>query len=418
MSEIHNVNGILDVIHAITSNRESGQLEISSSGSRGILLFNEGRLVDATLESLTGFQAVNAAVSLRDVQFSFNPSISAPRSSSIAPPERVVLQRFFGIETVQMNEADNNVEPEIDWNLTPHQVVPLAAVDAIDQDDLQETPTVEVERVALPVKEEEWSETPLDVPHETRDDAVRKTAFPLLPRRPVVYATLLVLLIALGAMALIPKLKAFRQSASSVAQPSSSVAESPTSEIKKGPLSNSEQSGEQVVSNSPSTAQQETPRAISGVSSTPVIASQRDESGRRGETAERDASARRDRNVQDLSGEWNVVNTVQKTTYKSFSNMEIGFRLKIKQTGNDFTARGEKVSENGRNLPAASRTPIRVNGSIEGDQVIATFVEDGMTRPTNGRFIWKLKGQNAALSGTFISAAANSSGKSAATRQP
>lgn len=78
MSEIHNVNGILDVIHAITSNRESGQLEISSSGSRGILLFNEGRLVDATLESLTGFQAVNAAVSLRDVQFSFNPSISAP----------------------------------------------------------------------------------------------------------------------------------------------------------------------------------------------------------------------------------------------------------------------------------------------------------------------------------------------------
>lgn len=172
------------------------------------------------------------------------------------------------------------------------------------------------------------------------------------------------------------------------------------------------------MSNSPSTAQQETPRAKSSVPSTPVTASQRDESGPRGETAERDASAQRDRNVQDLSGEWNVVNTVQKTTYKSFGNMEIGFRLKIKQTGNDFTARGEKVSENGRNLPAASRTPIRVNGSIEGDQVIATFVEDGMTHPTNGRFIWKLKGQNAALSGTFISAAANSSGKSAATRQP
>jgi hypothetical protein len=50
--------------------------------------------------------------------------------------------------------------------------------------------------------------------------------------------------------------------------------------------------------------------------------------------------------------------------------------------------------------------------------VIANFVEDGTMRPTNGRFIWKLEGQNAALSGTFISAAANSSGKSAAIRQP
>ena len=335
MSEIHRVNGILDVIHGIASNRESGQLEIRSSGSHGILLFNEGRLVDARLESLTGFQAVNAAVSLRDVQFSFDPSISAPRKSSIAPSERVVLQRFFGIETVEMNEADNDVEPEIDWNLTPHQVVPLDAVDTIDQDDLQETPTVEVKRVAL-------------------------------RRRPVVaYATLLVLVLALGATALITTLKARRASVLSVAQQSSSVA----------------------------------PPA-------PVTATQRDE------------SAQRDADVQDLSGEWNVVNTVQKTTYKSFGNMEIGFRLRIKQTGNDFTASGEKVSENGRNLPAASRTPIRVNGSIEGDQVVATFVEDGMTRPTNGRFIWKVKGRNAALSGTFTSAAANSSGKSAATRQP
>jgi hypothetical protein len=122
--------------------------------------------------------------------------------------------------------------------------------------------------------------------------------------------------------------------------------------------------------------------------------------------------------VRDLSGEWKVINTVQKTAYKSFGNMEISFRLRIEKTGKDFTASGEKVSENGRNLPAASRTPIRVNGSIQGAEVVATFVEDGTTRRTNGRFIWKLQGENGPLSGTFVSAAANSSGKSAATRQP
>ena len=419
MSETHSVNGIIDVIHSITSNRQSGQLELRSSRSHGVLLFNEGRLVDARLESLTGFQAVNAAVSLRDVQFSFNPSISAPLSSSIAPHERVVLHRFFGIETVPANEADHYAEPQIDWNARPHQVVPLAVADAIDQNDLLETPTVEVKRVALSVQEQAVSEMPPEALLKMRDDAVRKTAFPLLPRRPViVYAALLVLVLALGAMALIPKLKARRQSASSVAQQSSSVAASPTSETTKDSLPDSANSVAQAVSNSPSTAQNETPRAQSGVPSTPGIASQRDESADRGETARRDASAHRDPDVQDLSGEWKVVNTVQKTAYKSYGNMELGFRLRIKQTGNDFTARGEKVSENGRNLPAGSRTPIRVNGSIEGDKVIATFVEDGTVRPTNGRFIWKLEGQNAALNGTFISAAANSSGKSAATRQP
>ena len=51
---------VIIAVHSITSNRESGELEISSSGSHGVLRFNKGRLVDARLESLTGFQAVNA----------------------------------------------------------------------------------------------------------------------------------------------------------------------------------------------------------------------------------------------------------------------------------------------------------------------------------------------------------------------
>ena len=213
-------------------------------------------------------------------------------------------------------------------------------------------------------------------------------------------------MLAVGAIVLIPKLKARRLSASSVAQQSSSAPESPNSEVRKESLPGSPDSAQQVASKSPSTAQHEMRPVEAGASSMPVTVAQRGE------------SARRDPNVQDLSGEWKVINTVEKTAYKSFGNMELGFRLRIEQTGKDFTARGEKVSENGRNLPAASRTPIRVNGSIQGDKVVATFVEDGTTRRTNGRFIWKLQGENAALSGTFVSAAANSSGKSAAIRQP
>src|SRR5690242_9506055 len=122
MSETRSV---LDVIKSITSNHESGRLEIVSSGTRGTLLFNEGKLVDARLGSLSGFQAVNAAVALRDVQVSFDHVTPASHLSSITPSERVVLKRFFGIEAAELDEHAATAEPEIDWNPAPEPVVPL-----------------------------------------------------------------------------------------------------------------------------------------------------------------------------------------------------------------------------------------------------------------------------------------------------
>jgi uncharacterized protein DUF4388 len=119
----------------------------------------------------------------------------------------------------------------------------------------------------------------------------------------------------------------------------------------------------------------------------------------------------------DLSGNWNVVNTVEQTSYAAYRNMEIGFNVSIDQAGNDFTGKGEKISENGRSLPAAGRTPIEVKGTIDGDKVEATFSENGAVRKTNGRFVWKIDKGNGALKGTFVSTAARTSGKSAATKK-
>jgi hypothetical protein len=53
---------------------------------------------------------------------------------------------------------------------------------------------------------------------------------------------------------------------------------------------------------------------------------------------------------------------------------------------------------------------------MDGDNVVATFVEDGTMRKTNGRFVWKLKNGGDQLAGTFVSTAANSSGRSAVTK--
>ena len=120
--------------------------------------------------------------------------------------------------------------------------------------------------------------------------------------------------------------------------------------------------------------------------------------------------------AQDLSGKWNVVNTVQKTSYRSFENLKIGFDLSISQNGKSFTGKGQKVSENGRALPANSRTHIEVKGSINGNRVEATFFEDGAMRKTNGRFVWQVD-KTGGLNGIFVSTAANTSGKSAAKRE-
>jgi hypothetical protein len=121
--------------------------------------------------------------------------------------------------------------------------------------------------------------------------------------------------------------------------------------------------------------------------------------------------------AKDLTGEWKLINHVEKTAYRSFDNLELGFRLVINQNGSKFTANGEKVSENGRSLPASGRTPIQVIGSIEGDRVEATFFEEGKVRKTNGRFVWRIRRDGSGLEGTFVSSAARSSGKSAASRE-
>lgn len=96
--------------------------------------------------------------------------------------------------------------------------------------------------------------------------------------------------------------------------------------------------------------------------------------------------------------------------------MKIGFNLSINQTGSTFTGKGSKVSENGRALPAGSRTPIQVQGSIKGDMIEATFIEEGSARKSNGKFVWRIDKSGRGLTGNFATSAARSSGKSAATR--
>lgn len=316
---------LLGMIEIISSNRDSGRLEIAAAATTGAFFFKEGKLLDAELGSLTGFQAVNAALSMRDAQCTFNPLISMPASTSITSNERIVLKRFFGIDCAELQESYKDASvTEVDWEASPEPVVPLSEV----------------------------------------EDVSSHRGFPFfVPRaRPALFVTLLLILTA-GAIALAMKVNERRKQAQ--------------------------------------------------VAQTTVVPS--DETQQVAETTQQNQNQPQ-AGPHNITGEWTIVNTVQETRYRAFDDLKIGFRLVINQTGKEFTAKGEKVSENGRSLPAHDRTPIAVVGSIDGDQVVATFIEDGARRKTNGRFMWRLQSAGAELTGTFVSSAARSSGRSAATK--
>jgi hypothetical protein len=120
--------------------------------------------------------------------------------------------------------------------------------------------------------------------------------------------------------------------------------------------------------------------------------------------------------VLSMSGEWNMVNTIERTSYPAYANLRLGYHLVFNQTGTEFTADGEKISESGRPMADYERTPIHVTGSVDQNSVSATFVEEGLRRKTSGRFEWTLTTDGTQLRGTFSSTAARSSGSSIVTR--
>lgn len=120
----------------------------------------------------------------------------------------------------------------------------------------------------------------------------------------------------------------------------------------------------------------------------------------------------------DLSGWWEMTNTIQSTNYADFKGLRLGYRVQLEQDGGRIVGRGQKWSENGRTLPASARTPLTVTGTVDGDKVVLEFKERGAKRTSGGSFFWTLSPDRTALRGSFQSTAANTSGSSLARRMP
>lgn len=383
MSEERN---ILNLIRTICANGESGRLEILAGAIQGELSFKDGKLVDARVGHLTGFQAINAVASMQDARASFDPAFETLASSSIRPSERVVLKQFFGIDTAEAYTAEAYIEPverayiEPAVMSQPEEVAPILPPPVAPEPETADEVTIVRSNSAPSV----------------RTNAV-PSSLPLAPRNSfptgiLVFAALVIAMLV-GAVVLIDKLRE-RSTPAVVAGTQSS------SGSVAAPVQQSEPAVAQAVPASPQVKENHKPRVTTQNPSANTTAQNLS-----GNTT-----------AQNLSGKWNLVNTVETSSYNSFKNMKIGFHVSIDQNGTSFTGSGQKVSENGRPLPVKSRTPIQVKGSIKGDRVEATFFEEGTARKTNGRFVWRIDRAGRGLTGNFATTAARSKGKSAAIR--
>lgn len=117
-----------------------------------------------------------------------------------------------------------------------------------------------------------------------------------------------------------------------------------------------------------------------------------------------------------VGGRWELTHEIEATSYAAYSGMRLGYRLNLQQDGDRVYGHGRKVSENGVPLPADQRTEISVEGRIEGQYLVLSFVEEGGLRSSAGTIRWLIAPGAGSMQGRFASDAAQSSGTSVARR--
>lgn len=83
-----------DLIGILRHQRKSGRLTIEYAIGPASFFFQDGELVDAKLNELSGLQAICVAVAQPEAAFNFNPLIKPPRRSIEKEHQRVVSELF------------------------------------------------------------------------------------------------------------------------------------------------------------------------------------------------------------------------------------------------------------------------------------------------------------------------------------
>src|ERR1041385_6486385 len=103
-----------DLVGILRHQRKSGRLLIEYPKGPATFFFQNGELIDARLNDLTGLQAICVALAQPEASFNFNPLIQSPRRS-IEPSFQRAVAELFGCwdDSPLQIEAATAPQPEI-----------------------------------------------------------------------------------------------------------------------------------------------------------------------------------------------------------------------------------------------------------------------------------------------------------------
>jgi transcriptional regulator with XRE-family HTH domain len=117
-----------------------------------------------------------------------------------------------------------------------------------------------------------------------------------------------------------------------------------------------------------------------------------------------------------ITGTWDLTTQVESTSIEDHRGLRRAYRIDFRQDGDKIRGSGYQLTENGQTIGTDGQTPITLQGTMDGRELVLTFTEKGTLRTSTGRFVLNL-GDDLALRGSFQSDAAKSRGSINARRR-
>ena len=115
--------------------------------------------------------------------------------------------------------------------------------------------------------------------------------------------------------------------------------------------------------------------------------------------------------LNNLSGGWTLTNRVE-AGQDTRMQVSVGYRVRLQQRGLNVSGTGYRAMENGRIIPLRQRTPIAVEGRLDGRRLELLFTEHGAGATSGGTLVMRVT-DDASMRGTFWSDASMQSRGSA-----
>src|SRR6185436_1314961 len=100
-----------DLVSILRHQRKSGRLLIEYSKGPAMFFFQDGELIDARMNELTGLQAICVALGQPEASFNFNPLIQSPRRS-IEPSLQRAVSELFGCWDENFAQIETTAAPQ------------------------------------------------------------------------------------------------------------------------------------------------------------------------------------------------------------------------------------------------------------------------------------------------------------------